>query len=180
MNNFINTIMGVVVCMFFIGYFPIKIFRYYFLRVPCFIVIGIVFVGYLLGLFKISGFGMVEPIAIFYLVLLNLVEFGIEDKDNIKSFYNLKDKDRRRDNPNIKIKNIAKSQWDKNILFFTTLFSVEQIIAYTENLPFYKYDGSNSNSSTMIQSSSLVIPLAITLIYYFCVKLFNKIKTKIN
>lgn len=170
-----NTFFAAVFSILFIGSLSLYFFKNYFLKIPVFTAMGIGLVGFLcVNIFKLSSLNMIAPLALFYVVLFIFLEYGLETATNLrlKSLINFILVDRRHfGNPDISTKNLFHSQWNKNVFVFGIVFSIEQIFAYISNNSFLKYDASTSAQFEIIQSSSLFIPLAVTLLFFFFCKL---------
>jgi len=137
---------------------------------------GISLVGFLcVNIFKLSSLNMIAPLALFYVVLLIFLEYGLETATELrlKSMFNFILVDRRHlGNPDISIKILLHSQWNKNVFVFGIVFSIEQVFAYILNNSFLKYYGSTSTQSEVVlQTSSLLIPLVVALLFFFSCKL---------
>ena len=170
-----NTFFAAVFSILITGGLSLYFFNNYFLKIPVFAAMGINLVGFLcVNIFKLSSLNMIAPLALFYVTLFILLEYGLETatKLQLKSLFNFILVDRRHlGNPDISTKNLFHSQWNKNVFVFGIVFSIEQIFAYISNNSFLKYDASTSTQSEIIQSSSLFIPLAVTLLFFFSCKL---------
>lgn len=183
MDNFINQIFFIVIFNGIAIGLSIHVFNNYILRIPIYITIGISICAFIFG--SIFNFFMINNIAIlgtFYTLSIIFLEFGLDEEKNVKrKFFNrflLIERDHI-DKTNINVRNIIKSQWNKNVILFFAIFSAEQIIAYKAKNTFFEYAVS-SRYKFEITSSSLVIPIIVTLFYYFGVKLYRKIALKNN